>query len=193
MSNIYELVKHCQAALDNVDLLNERLRPVLEIISPKLFCNVRSYCTSDAEAEDLVQDALIKIALQIDRFKGTTDREFFGWCSKIAQRTAIDWKRAAAQRRITILSPEEIQEMGERGPLISWDTMRSVTVNELLAIIEKLGDRCRDLVVMYFFRGMTFSEIGDFLGEKEDAIRMALSRCVQQARKILLNERLPSR
>lgn len=126
----------------------------------------------EKEAEDIVQETFIKVFKYMKTFKG--ESSLYTWIYKIAQNTLRDSYR---NKIITIpyedytVSSENIEE------IIIDKESREILKDEL----NKMNFIYRQVLVLFYFDGLSIKEISEILDEKEGTIKSKLSR----GRKIL--------
>ncbi len=119
-----------------------------------------------------MQDAFLTIFKRIEQFKGKGS--FEGWIKRIAVNTALQKYR---KRRVFDINNEE-QIADEAEELVE---DRSVPLDFLLEIIQKLPDRYRLVFNLYVMDGYSHKEISEMLGISDGTSKSNLAR----ARKIL--------
>ncbi len=125
----------------------------------------RRRCASDADAEDLVQETLVKAwryQHQYDPARGIQRQWIFG----IARNALIDQHRASS-RRLRLVSPSQRVEQ------VSTDSEINEVV-ERTVIGEALGglpDSNREVIVASYYRGLSVREISKELGIPEGTVK----------------------
>jgi RNA polymerase sigma factor (sigma-70 family) len=129
-------------------------------------------------AQDVTQVVFIALARKA---AGLAARPVLaGWLHRSAQFAAIDVVRAEQRRRVR---EQEVHAMTD--PLISsensppdWERLRPL----LDRTIAELGEQDRDAVVLRFFNGRSFADIGASLRVTENAARMRVERALEKLR-----------
>ncbi len=128
------------------------------------------YVTDKAEAEDILQDSLLKIFFNIQDFSGTGS--FIGWLRKIAVNTAITHYHKHLKFRYHI----EIEEF------VSVETGTSsfeedlFTSDELYKVLNALPAGYRMVFNLYAVEGYKHKEIADMLGIDTNTSKSQYSR-----------------
>ncbi|MCB0703754.1 MAG: sigma-70 family RNA polymerase sigma factor [Saprospiraceae bacterium] len=149
---------------------------VFQRYSGKMLSVCLRYARHQMEAEDILQDAFIKVFDNLEKFqhKGS----FEGWIRRIVVNTALKnfQKSSVKNERIGLedyedqaLEPEVISNMGEK---------------EILKLISQLPDGYRHVFNLYVIEGYSHKEIGELLSIGESTSRSQLVK----ARKILKNQ-----
>lgn len=139
------------------------------------------------DAEDLVQETLLKAYKSFDRFEKGTNAK--AWLFKIMTNTFINTYRAR-QKESTSVSFDEIDDSflhsqitgmaGESGDPEK-DFFNKILDRDVVAAIEKLPEEFRMVVVLAFNEGFAYQEIADILGIQVGTVKSRLHR----GRKIL--------
>ena len=139
------------------------------------------------DAEDLVQETLLKAYKSFDRFEKGTNAK--AWLFKIMTNTFINTYRAR-QKVSTSVSFDEIDDsylhsqitgMSSESGNPEKDFFNKVLDADVVAAIEKLPEEFRMVVVLAFNEGFAYQEIADILGIQVGTVKSRLHR----GRKIL--------
>ena len=176
---------------ENQDLAIEDLRRVL---TRGLIYALSSRISTDLEAQvdDFVQDAILRILDKMDTFRG--ESRFTTWAQKVAVRVAFTEMRRQRWKDISLedLIPED---SGDFTPLVlsdpSPDPEKLASQSELLEMIDKmmseeLTDRQRTALLAVVKEGMPLEEVA----RRMDTNRNALYKLLHDARKQMRNRML---
>ncbi len=142
----------------------------------------------DETAEDLAQDALIRILNNLDSFRG--ESHFTTWAQRIAVRVAYTELRHRRWRDVSLQEVIERHEgsgrepgaLTDRGSSPERETARKIMVETLQSFIaEELTGRQREAMVAVMFEGMPLGEAA----RRMDTNRNALYKLLHDARKKL--------
>ncbi len=127
------------------------------------------YATDLAEAKDMVQNTFVRVFQHLEIYdpaKGT----FTTWLHRIAVRESIAVKRKKQQWNLT----ESALVVAES----TWspDIIERLTVEELRAVVEKLPDSHRTILMLYYFDGFSHEEVAALLQIELSSSRAKLSR-----------------
>ena len=173
--------------MDEITLINECLKDN-RIAQEQLYKRFASrmlgvcfrYARSRDEAEDLLQDAFIKVFDHIQSFEGKGS--FEGWIRRIVVNTALkNVSRHSFQKEGIGL--EGIQESSEDPSVFS-----QLSEQELLGLISSLPNGYRICFNLYVIEGFSHREIGEMLHIEESTSRSQLVK----ARNMLQNMVLKS-
>lgn len=142
----------------------------------------------DETAEDLAQDALIRVLNNLDSFRG--ESRFTTWAQRIAVRVAYTELRRRRWRDVSLqevierheASGREPDALTDRGASPERETARKMMVETLQSFIaEELTDRQREAMVAVMFEGMPLEEAA----RRMETNRNALYKLLHDARKKL--------
>lgn len=133
----------------------------------------------NALAEDIFQDAFIKIIRTLKAGNYNEEGKFLPWALRIAHNLVIDHFRKANKIRLISESSSQRDDFNIFHTIQQEDenVMESLTREELegqmVELIDHLPEAQRDILTMRIFKGMSFKDIA----EKEDiSINTALGR-----------------
>lgn len=129
----------------------------------------RRYARSLAEAEDILQDAFVKVFTRLADFRSEGSLE--GWIRRIVVTTALDaYQRHKRERQHTPLENAHGLSAPES------DALERMSVEETLKLIDQLPDGCRVVLLLYVVDGHSHAEIGEMLGITESTSKAQLSK-----------------
>ncbi len=146
-----------------------------------LMAVVLRYANDRDDAEELVNDAFIKIFNAINQFNFPTNKEehqkaFKAWIAKIASRTAIDFLRT----KRNLISIEEIVE--EQEPLTEINIITALNVKDILKLLDALPEIQKLIFNLYEIEGFSHDEIAKSLNIPESSSRVYLTRAKNKLR-----------
>jgi RNA polymerase sigma factor (sigma-70 family) len=134
----------------------------------KLFYTIcLRYCKDEDEAQDILQDAFIKIFKNLSQFKH--EGSFEGWMKRIVVNTSIEYYR----KKIHFLSIEDNENSEEMPMQID---NNNIDESILLGLIQALPNGFRMIFNMYVIEGYNHIEIAEKLGISEGTSKSQLSR-----------------
>ena len=139
----------------------------------RVFRTVRGMVHSDADAEDVTQDAMLAVLTSLDRYTPRPDARFASWVTTIAVNTA---RRRFRRRRPELTATGELPETRDEGadPTVGLDHAQQRRA--LLIALAELPERERVIVSLRYGAELNASEIGTSLGIESAAIRKILER-----------------
>lgn len=132
-----------------------------------------SICLDKDLAEDIAQETFAQVCLKLVHLK--RPERFAGWLSKICRHLAIDTIR---RRRIVTV------DLSEAEPVAVSDTHSdNEHVHQALTELPRMY---REIVVLFYFRGLTYEQLAECLGISLDTVKGRLSRARKKLRKFLI-------
>jgi RNA polymerase sigma-70 factor (ECF subfamily) len=168
--------------------------PLYEIVmrryNQRLYRVARAILGSDAEAEDVVQDAYVRAYANLSQFEGRA--RFSTWLTKIAVYEALLRRQRAG--RLAPLETEEVSyedtmPLNRQDPLSPEDAAYSGEIQTLLEeTIDALPQDYRAVFMLREIEEMSTSETAESLGLSEENVKVRLHRA-----RTMLREGLYSR
>lgn len=127
-------------------------------------------------ADDLFQEAFIKVMNSLQKGKYKDDSKFVPWVLRIAHNLIIDHYRVEKRMR-NVSNDEKDYDLFNSSkfsePNIESDMIKTQTQDEVRELIEKLSEDQKQMVVLRHFVGMSFKDIAE---ELDISINTALGR-----------------
>lgn len=137
--------------------------------SPKLMPMAMRYAKSQEDAEDILQDAFIKIYKSLDSFR--QEAQFQTWLKRIVINTAINHNRKKLYQQ-PMLDIEKIAPMHVESDL----TLSNMHFTEILAMMQKLPVGSRTIFNLFAIEGYSHKEIAEQLEISEGTSKSQYSR-----------------
>jgi RNA polymerase sigma factor (sigma-70 family) len=141
-------------------------------------CN--RYARNSADAEDILQDAFIKVFDKIYQFK--FEGSFEGWIRKIVVNTAL--KKYSLRRYEKEVTGYEITDRDES--MLEPSAYGHLTEKDLLVLINNLPDGYRLIFNLYVMEGYQHDEIAAMLGIQPGTSRSQLVKARTMLQKQIL-------
>jgi RNA polymerase sigma-70 factor (ECF subfamily) len=139
----------------------------------RVFRTVRGMLRSDADAEDVTQDALLTVLASLHRYTPRADARFAAWVTTIAVNTV---RRRFRRRRPELTATGELPDVPD-GPLDpEGDLDRARQRRALLVALGELTERERAIVSLRYGADLNANEIAASLGIEAAATRKILER-----------------
>lgn len=147
-----------------------------------LLAVARRMLRDDAEAEDMAQEALIRLWRNAGKLEIGADG-VRPWLRRVVSNLCIDRVRSA--RNVTVV--EEVPEQAAPP-----DQMRLLGEQQLSAKVDAalktLPERQRLALVLFHYEGLSQIEVGNILGVSDEAVESLLSRARRAIKGLLKNE-----
>jgi RNA polymerase sigma factor (sigma-70 family) len=138
------------------------------------------YARNSADAEDMLQDAFIKVFDKIGQFR--FQGSFEGWIRKIVVNTAL--KKYTVSRYSKELSGYDVKDKDE--VLLEPSAYSHLTARELLQLIHNLPEGYRLIFNLYVIEGYPHDEIAEMLGIQPGTSRSQLVKARAMLQKQIL-------
>lgn len=135
------------------------------------------YCPGQQEAEDVLQEAFIKVFEKIGAFRKESSLAW--WIKRIVVNTALNANRSKLYL-YPMVDVQDLQEASEQE-----NGLQAYSHQELLEIIRALPDGCRVIFNLYAIEGYKHHEIAEMLQISEGTSKSQYARA-----RSLLRERL---
>jgi RNA polymerase sigma-70 factor (ECF subfamily) len=112
---------------------------------------------NDQDARDAAQETLVKVLRNLDRYDRS--RSFATWVFGIARNTCIDEHRRRKRR-----SYDEPGEIVDLSPSALQEVSRQQRATHLHAALQQLPPMYREVLVLYHFEQLKYTEIAEALG-----------------------------
>lgn len=136
------------------------------------------YCNSRQEAEDVLQDAFIKIFDKIKTFEKKGSLE--GWIRRIMVNSALK----SNDKRVYKFEPGNLEHVQE--PTFNAKAISNMETQTLMDIIRQLPEGYKAVFNMYAIEGYSHKEIGEELGISEVTSRTQYARAKKYLKKLLI-------
>jgi RNA polymerase sigma-70 factor (ECF subfamily) len=142
---------------------------LLRTIDADLLRYVRRLVGNDADAEDVVQDALIQIVRKLSWLRDPA--LFRAWCYRIASRAAMrSLRREIPSEELTDGGSQEIQ-------VDPWQRDR------LLSALPRISPASRAVIILHYFEEMAISDVAAVLELSPGTVKSRLAYGLAQLRK----------
>ncbi len=155
-------------------------RSFYDLYAPKMMVVALRYSKSDLEAEDIIQEAFIKIFDKIKDFRAESSLGF--WVKRIVINTALNHQRSKLYM-FPMVDVYEMKEESEQDISLS-----GYHFQEMLKIIQELPSGCQIIFNLYAIEGYSHQEIAKMLGISVGTSKSQYSRAKELLRKRFENE-----
>jgi len=140
-------------------------------------------CANSHEAEDLYQETWLKVVKYIDRYDRA--KEFEPWLTKICVNTYRSTLRKIARSPVfnTFSSTEEKELL-----LNSVPAPEGSDYSDLYAAIDKLPEKLRITVILFYFKDMEITAVASVLGIPPGTVKSRLNKARTKLKEVLTDE-----
>lgn len=137
---------------------------------PGIVAIARRMLRDDAEAEDVAQDAFLRLWRSASSLE-VTDAGVRPWLRRVVSNLCIDRVRGSAKVTVTDEVPEIPEAPRQLAVLEAEETRKRVD-----AALKELPERQRLALTLFHYEGMSQIEIGRVMGISEEAVESLLAR-----------------
>jgi len=166
----------------------EAFRILVERHSRAMYALAHRMTGNAHDAEDIVQESLMRAYKQLDRFESRA--EFGTWIHRIGVNCALDHLRSRKSREQVIQDGGEghedmVASLPAKQPSALQQMADSQIRHHVEGALGVLSVTERSAFVMRHYQEMPLSEIGHALGINENAVKNTIFRAVQKVRRAL--------
>jgi RNA polymerase sigma-70 factor (ECF subfamily) len=143
----------------------------------RVYRTVRGTLRSDAEAEDVTQDAMLIALTSLDRYSPRSGTRFVAWLTTIAVNTM---RRRFRRRRPELTATGDLPEVPSGDAELGDDIDRAKQRAALLRALAELGPRERAIVSLRYGAELNAAEIAAQLELEPANVRKILERAREQ-------------
>ncbi len=130
-------------------------------------------------ADDITQEVFIKVYRHIHSFR--RDSSVKTWLLTIARNTAIDFRRSAFFRKVTLT--EWMEERGDhRSP--EQEVMEHESLDDIWRMVLRLPVKYREAMILFAHHQLSMKEIAEVLGVTEGTVKSRLFHARQKLAKM---------
>ena len=154
----------------------DKLEALFHRYKGMMFSTIKGIIKDKELSEDILQEALIKIANNIDKVNDdihSNDAKSF--IMTITKNTALDYYRKNAKRREVECFIEDFEE----NVFCDFDEVHASkldTENKIIFVIKNMKENYRDIFMLKYVHGFENEEIAKLLRIKEETVRQRISR-----------------
>ncbi len=174
---------------DIIQLLKQEDKRAISIIydkyGPALFGIAIKIVESEVLAEDVLQDAFVKIwknAASFDEKKGT----LFTWLLNITRRTALDTRKSAAFRRRQKIQEVDFSVYDHE----DWRVEQKPEHIGVQTAVEGLEEKYRRIIDLVYFQGYTQQEVVKHLNIPLGTVKSRVKIGLRELRKLFIESKV---
>ena len=159
-----------------VDGKNEAFDELLERHKDRLFMYIYHSVKNDDVANDIFQDTFVKAITTIKQGRYVENGHFPAWITRIAHNLIIDYYRQVRAENLQSTDDTDTNILNRKdlADVTVEDTLITTQIhNDVRKLIKALPTSQREVLVMRYYRNMSFKEIADTTGV---SINTALGR-----------------
>lgn len=151
-----------------------------------MYSTAKTYVCPGLTAEDIVQNASVKLANNSELFRTMDEPAAFTYVNSTVRSVAFDYYRQTHRDERLILQAETIYDGCSRSAEADYMDFAN---NELLEkVLDSLDDRDRLLLTGKFYLRLSDAALAEMVGCKPDSVRTLVMRAKKKAQKKLIKE-----
>lgn len=153
--------------------------------SGRMYVVCQRYVAGKQEAEDVLQEAFIKVFEKIETFR--SEASLGSWIKRIVINTALNHQRS----KLYMYPMVDVENLVDV-PLPE-QTLSAYHIQDLLKLIQKLPEGCRIIFNLFAIEGYSHKEIADMLKISEGTSKSQYFRAKKLLQEQLTNREEPSK
>lgn len=141
------------------------------------------YRVNDEEAEDIVENAFLKVWENIKKYRQEEGKSFSAWVFRIAHNLVVDHYRAAKDREFDELDLNMADENREHNPIKT--TENTIQQKVLKVALNKLKSPYKEVIIYKFINELSNQEVAEILDKNEGSLRVLQFRALGMLKKEL--------
>jgi len=189
MGKVLQIKKQNEFVVDIQNNNETTLKELYHANYPKVELLVLKNNGTKDEAKDLYQEAFLAMWKNVKEYKFEPKNEtaIQGYLYQIAKNKWTDYLRSSRYKKTT-----KFEESKSNIKLSEEDGFNEIQKENELQQLEKglakLGDECRRLLQLFYFKKQSLSEIAGSFGIGEPSARNKKYRCIVQLKKLMLDQ-----
>jgi RNA polymerase sigma-70 factor (ECF subfamily) len=159
-----------------VDGKNEAFDALLERHKDRVFTYIYHAVRNEELANDIFQDTFVKVIMTIKQGRYVENGHFPAWITRIAHNLIIDYYRQVKAENLQSTDDEDVNILNrkELADGTIEDSLVTIQIhNDIRRLVGALPANQREVLVMRYYKNMSFKEIADVTGV---SINTALGR-----------------
>ena len=131
-------------------------------------------------AEDVFQEVFYKVMKNYHKFQHQSSEKT--WLTRITINTCKDLLRTNWIKRVTTFSTWQEPQSHYEAP---FDIEKQEEYQELYQMIQKLPTKYKDVILLFYYKELSYEEISQILGIPEGTVRSRLARARTKLKKMI--------
>jgi RNA polymerase sigma-70 factor (ECF subfamily) len=157
-------------------------RRVVDIHGPRLYLLAMSMLGNREDAQDVVQETFVGAFRGLRGFQGRSTVKT--WLTRILMNNVANLRRSRHLRKTLPLGEAE-EQLGEALAELATETGRADVRMDIAAVLSRLPQEHREVIVLREIQSMTYDEIAAALGVPRGTVESRLFRARQKLKEIL--------
>lgn len=158
-------------------------RLLLQLYQERLYMHIIRMVSEHEDANDVLQNCLLKVYRGIDKFKGGS--ALYTWLYRIATNEALTFLRKR-QRHSTRVHPVEETMLDHQLRADAWMNGEEIQ-QQLQRALEALPERQKQVFVMRYYDELSYAEIADILKTSIGGLKASYHHAAKKIEHYLIN------
>lgn len=159
-------------------------KDVFDFYLPKMRAVSLRYAYTDFEADDILQEAFVKVFHNLKDFK--FEGSFEGWIRRIVVNTALNHRK----KNLNFYAFEQLDEVDENDIECDLEELEDTEPSQLMKIIDQLPEGYKLVFNFYVLEDYSHKEIAQMLKISEGSSRSQYSKAKKMIKKIMSRQRI---
>ena len=167
--------------LPDMDIIRKVLqgeRHLLEILydryAKKVYYKCLSITKNNETSQDLAHDIMIKVFLNLSKYKGNSDFSF--WVYSITYNHCMDYLKKKKRLRFDDFESNEYEQMSTDDIELENKILKEIQLEQLEVLFKELKGNDKIILLMRYQDSMPVKQIASILNVGESAVKMRLKR-----------------
>lgn len=161
-------------------------REVMNLVLPykdKLYRFAMSMLGNSFDAEDVIQEVLVKVWKKKDQFVGIENKE--AWCMTVTRNLSIDKIRSRKNKNTSNI--DDYFHIKDKEAIPSTRLEQKDALNRVMSFMDTLPEKQKTVMHLRDVEGYTYKEISELTGMSVDQVKVNLFRARKMLRHKLTN------
>jgi RNA polymerase sigma factor (sigma-70 family) len=157
----------------------------------KIYTSVYMLVKDKYLAEDIFQDAFLKIIKTIKEGRYAEQGKFLPWAIRVAHNLCMDhFRRSRQQIPVTLPDGQDISYMFGAGDMPSDSIEKRQVCNSVRKLVEELPEEQREVIVLRVYADLSFKEISELTGVSINTALGRMRYALINLRKIIIDKEM---
>lgn len=149
----------------------------------RLYLHIRRMVDGHEDANDVLQNCLLKVFRNIDAFKG--ESALYTWLYRIATNEALTYLKKRQRRAVQFLPAEEVVS-AQHMQADSWMDGEEIR-QRLQQAMNELPDRQKQVFVLRYYDELSYQEMAEILQTSVGGLKASYHHAVKKIERFLIN------
>ncbi len=164
---------------------NSKFSTIVDDYQKQLFVYIIKYIQDTAIAEDIVQEAFIKMYINLNSYD--QNRPFSAWAYRITHNEMVNYLRK--HKQTTELNEEaQYDELFDDRDNFLEEIDKKIQASQVRTLLYNLPMKYREILILHYFEQLDYQSIGTVINIPTSTVGTRIRRAKQQLHKIYIKE-----